>query len=63
MMQLPCMLTACLVIHLPQMCMSLQVPEWILVLGGAGIVTGLALYGYKVSKCLTLTSHASTGHA
>ena len=25
-----------------------QVPEWILVLGGAGIVTGLALYGYKV---------------
>jgi phosphate/sulfate permease len=25
-----------------------QVPEWILVLGGAGIVSGLALYGYKV---------------
>lgn len=31
--------------------MTVQVPEWILVLGGAGIVTGLALYGYKVGQC------------
>ena len=29
-----------------------QVPEWILVLGGAGIVAGLATYGYKIMRVL-----------
>lgn len=28
--------------------MKVQVPMWILMLGGAGIVTGLAMYGYRV---------------
>ena len=29
-----------------------QVPEWILVLGGAGIVAGLSTYGYKIMRVL-----------
>ena len=29
-----------------------QVPEWILVLGGAGIVCGLAIFGYKIMRVL-----------
>ena len=50
-MQLPCMLMACLHFYVSfTLCMTVQVPEWILVLGGAGIVTGLALYGYKVGQ-------------
>ena len=28
------------------------VPEWILVIGAAGMVLGLATYGYKIMKCL-----------
>jgi hypothetical protein len=33
-----------------------KVPEWILVLGGAGIVTGLAIYGYKIMRVLGVKS-------
>jgi sodium-dependent phosphate transporter len=29
-----------------------KVPEWILVLGGGGIVCGLALYGYKIMRVI-----------
>ena len=33
-----------------------SVPVWILVLGGAGIVTGLAVFGYKVLAVLAVRS-------
>jgi len=29
-----------------------EVPTWILVVGGAGIVLGLATYGYKIMRVL-----------
>ena len=32
--------------------MSVDVPLWILVLGGTGIVFGLATYGYKVTETI-----------
>ena len=38
-----------------------EVPTWILVVGGAGIVLGLATYGYKVRACSTLRSTLHTG--
>jgi len=31
---------------------EVPVYEWILVIGAAGIVLGLATYGYKIMKCL-----------
>eukprot|EP01083_Nonionella_stella_P197806 726922_1 len=31
---------------------SVAVPPWILVIGAAGMVIGLATYGYKIMKCL-----------
>ena len=31
---------------------SVEVPEWILVIGAFGMVAGLATYGYKIMKCL-----------
>ena len=30
----------------------MQVPEWILVIGGLGIVAGLSTYGYKIMRVL-----------
>ena len=35
---------------------SSKVPEWILVIGGAGIVCGLALYGYKIMRVIGVKS-------
>lgn len=32
--------------------MQVTVPEWILVIGGAGIVLGLALFSSNISRCL-----------
>ena len=29
-----------------------QMPSWVLLLGGAGIVAGLAMYGYRVMKTI-----------
>lgn len=37
-----------------------QVPKWILVLGGVGIVIGLATYGYNIMKALGVKSIAIT---
>jgi len=31
---------------------QVDVPEWVLVIGAVGMVTGLSTYGYKVMKCL-----------
>jgi len=33
-----------------------KVPEWILVIGGAGIVAGLALYGYRIMRVIGVKS-------
>ena len=32
--------------------MQVEVPDWILVVGGAGIVCGLALFSSNISRCL-----------
>ena len=32
--------------------LQVAVPEWILVIGGAGIVCGLALFSSNISRCL-----------
>ena len=34
----------------------MQVPIWILIIGGTGIVVGLATYGYKIMRVLGVKS-------